>query len=144
MPTFATAGFKEAEAPAINPVYGGATSRSVPSTLLNVATKRPSPDYFVNSDTSPQSPKRLKKDNKENLGASGTFHAATKGTIAQRLQNVRTGSDDERRSRINLPSNSERNPFARLNEKLASAHRSAPNESVAKDTDLAEVRHLSN
>lgn len=144
MPTFATAGFKESEAAAINPVYGGTTSRSTSSTLLNAATKRPSPDYFVNSDTSPQSPKRFKKDNKENFGTSGTFHAATKGTIAQRLQNAHAESDDERRIRTNLPSNSERNPFARLNEKLASAHRSTQNEGVAKHTDLAGVRDLSN
>ncbi|KAF8738626.1 hypothetical protein AX14_010914 [Amanita brunnescens Koide BX004] len=134
LPTFATAGFKEAET-AI--VYSETTSRSIPSTPLNAAAKRPSPDYFVNSDTSPQPPKRLKKDNKENIGASGSFHAATRGTIAQRLQNVHAGSDDERHSWTNLPSSSERNPFARLNERSASAHRSAQNESVAKHTDLA-------
>ena len=106
---------------------------------MNVATKRPSPDYLVNSDTSPQSPKRLKKDNKENLSASGTFHAATRGTIAQRLPNAHAGS-----SRTNIPSSSERNPFARMNEKLT--HRSAHNEGVDKhtDTDLAGVRDLSN
>ena len=141
LPTFATAGFKEAET-AI--VYSETTSRSIPSTPLNAAAKRPSPDYFVNSDTSPQPPKRLKKDNKENIGASGSFHAATRGTIAQRLQNVHAGSDDERHSWTNLPSSSERNPFARLNERSASAHRSAQNESVAKHTDLAGVRDLSN
>jgi len=144
LPTFATAGFKDAESVSINPAHSGTTGRSFPSTPLSGASKRPSPDYFVNSDTSPQSPKRLKKDNKENVGASSTHHPATRGTIAKHLPNIHSGSEDcsDEHSWTNPP-NLERNPFARLTEKSASVYRSTKNESVTKDTDLVGVRDLS-
>ncbi|KAK2467108.1 hypothetical protein APHAL10511_001366 [Amanita phalloides] len=140
LPTFSTVGFTGKEAVATSSTkFGtsGTPTRPMPSTPLNVPVKRSSPDYFVNSDTSPQSLKRLKKDNnKENVSTAGAFTPASGSINTKRHKNGRTGSDEG--IWTSLPSVSERNPFARPDKQLTSAHSSTENGPLGKHSDLAE------
>ncbi|KAF8623942.1 hypothetical protein AX15_006107 [Amanita polypyramis BW_CC] len=129
LPIIATVGFKETQLAVANSNFDRISDnfiRPTPFTPLSAAIKRPSPDYFVNSDSSPHSPKRIKKDttNKENLQSSTPF--------SEQSHHWRAGVSDERW----VPLSSERNPFARLNEKRPSAPPLAKNGSANNRLDL--------
>ena len=117
----------------------GTSSKLIQSTPLTAAIKRASPDYFVNSDSSPQSPKRQRKDttNKENIGSSGVVvHGAGRG-IEKQPSTEYTDSDGEIWTASR--SSSDRNPFAQLTGETHSVNYKGKGRQTSEHSDLAEV-----
>ncbi|KAM6500739.1 DNA helicase [Amanita muscaria] len=110
---------------------------AVPATPISTAVKRGSPDYFVNSDSSPQSPKRLKKDttNKENVLSSGSNLSHKAKTRIEGQTPVECTDSDIEICTTPRPS-SERNPFAKLNKEVSDVSPTTKPEGINEHADL--------